>query len=435
MISLALRAIVADVLVDRGRRFPVLRRLRALAAVVVSCSLVVTLGTTTAWAQSASDSESTFNDIAIRDELIAAQESLLNIYRCRFNIDTHIVPGGCARGQPSQGPTEPGVFVGTPTQRELAVRDKLVADQELLLNVYRCRFNIDTQIVPGGCADGLLTRLDQLRGQMGSMTIDSMNEIRSPQPTLPVLQPDDGLSAIARAHAQAMADAQSFRGGYNFWARAYDFWARLEPDWDFWSIGSPVSTTRDLHDPRLARDLSAALLGDEGSRFRPCPQCTHLATGISVANGTAYATVIMAGRDAGGQLTEAEMAAVEAEMAGLVNELRASLGLNTLTYSPGVAAEARRWSQIMGARLDFNHNPYAGVGYPPGYSFEGENIATVKLTTTPSDAPKLSFGDFVNSPLHYAPMVNPETTHIGVGIVLKAGWLWITLNFASLPMS
>ncbi|WP_419850126.1 hypothetical protein [Candidatus Poriferisocius sp.] len=31
-----------------------------------------------------------------RDELIRQQEDLLNSYRCLFDVDTHIVPGGCA---------------------------------------------------------------------------------------------------------------------------------------------------------------------------------------------------------------------------------------------------------------------------------------------------------------------------------------------------
>ena len=39
--------------------------------------------------------ELTHADIAARDALIAQQENLLNEYRCLFNIDTHIVPGGC----------------------------------------------------------------------------------------------------------------------------------------------------------------------------------------------------------------------------------------------------------------------------------------------------------------------------------------------------
>lgn len=40
--------------------------------------------------------------IADRDTLIAAQESLLNDYRCLFDIDTQLVPGGCsAPAQPT----------------------------------------------------------------------------------------------------------------------------------------------------------------------------------------------------------------------------------------------------------------------------------------------------------------------------------------------
>ena len=40
------------------------------------------------------------SDITARDQLIFNQESLLNSYRCRFNVDTQIVPGGC----PTPGP-------------------------------------------------------------------------------------------------------------------------------------------------------------------------------------------------------------------------------------------------------------------------------------------------------------------------------------------
>lgn len=40
------------------------------------------------------------------------------------------------------------------TAEGIAVRDQLIADQEALLNVYRCMFDIDTEVVPGGCAGG-----------------------------------------------------------------------------------------------------------------------------------------------------------------------------------------------------------------------------------------------------------------------------------------
>ena len=90
-------------------------------------------------------------DVVMRDRLVADQETLLNVYRCLFDVDTGAVPGGCVNGEPARGPTQPGVFEGVPTQGDVDARDRLIADQEALLNVYRCQFNVDTQIVPGGC--------------------------------------------------------------------------------------------------------------------------------------------------------------------------------------------------------------------------------------------------------------------------------------------
>ncbi len=92
-------------------------------------------------------------DIEVRDRLIADQEALLNVYRCRFDIDTHIVPGDCANGAPKLPAKAPDPFAGVASAGEIAVRDQLVVDQEALLNVYRCRFDIDTHVVAGGCRE------------------------------------------------------------------------------------------------------------------------------------------------------------------------------------------------------------------------------------------------------------------------------------------
>ena len=86
-----------------------------------------------------------------RDSLIAAQESLLNAYRCLFTIDTIVVPGGCADGVPAEPAKQPDRFAGTPTRQEINQRDRLILSQEALLNVYRCLFSVDTSMVPGGC--------------------------------------------------------------------------------------------------------------------------------------------------------------------------------------------------------------------------------------------------------------------------------------------
>ena len=61
------------------------------------------------------------------------------------------MPDGCIDGQPAQGATEPGPFEGIPTEDDITVRDNLIVAQESLLNDYRCLFKIDAQIVPGGC--------------------------------------------------------------------------------------------------------------------------------------------------------------------------------------------------------------------------------------------------------------------------------------------
>ena len=68
-----------------------------------------------------------------------------------MTVDTEIVPDGCIDGQPAQGATEPGPFEGIPTEDDITVRDNLIVAQESLLNDYRCLFKIDAQIVPGGC--------------------------------------------------------------------------------------------------------------------------------------------------------------------------------------------------------------------------------------------------------------------------------------------
>ena len=241
---------------------------------------------------------------------------------------------------------------------------------------------------------------------------------------------DADLSAIAQQKAQLMADTSS-------WQNDFDFVTRLEPGWDVWRIGRSASAdvTPDHPDivTALATDFAAALVADGGDAQLACALCSHLGAAVATANGSTYATVIVAGAIPGEQLTEAAMVAAEAEMANLVNELRAFLDLDALEHHPDVAASARRWSQTMGAEGDFRHNFDLGNHYPPGHFLAGENIAAVKYSGDLSEAVRLSFGDFVNSGLHYATMTEPALTHHGHGIVVKAGWVWITQNFAAYP--
>ena len=96
-------------------------------------------------------SAQTVGDVEVRDRLIADQEALLNTYRCMFSVDVEVVPGGCSNGAPTLPAKDPAPFSGNPSPSDITVRDELVAAQEALLNTYRCRFRIDTQQVPKGC--------------------------------------------------------------------------------------------------------------------------------------------------------------------------------------------------------------------------------------------------------------------------------------------
>ena len=87
------------------------------------------------------------DEVALRDQLIANQENLLNAYRCMFFVDEDVVRGGCD----SPEAVEPGSTPENPTQSDLDIRDHLIRTQEDLLNAYRCRFSIDLELVSDGC--------------------------------------------------------------------------------------------------------------------------------------------------------------------------------------------------------------------------------------------------------------------------------------------
>ena len=97
----------------RNRLDKVLKTKVWLPALSIVATIVVMLGLLTAvGAQPHSETPSLADEISMRDQLIANQESLLNTYRCQFNIDTQVVPNGC--------PLDPAMA---------AVRDTVVAIQ------------------------------------------------------------------------------------------------------------------------------------------------------------------------------------------------------------------------------------------------------------------------------------------------------------------
>ena len=85
------------------------------------------------------------------NKLISEQSVLINDYRCRFNVDVRFVPGGCRDGQPAYPEWTAFTFIGSYRNVDLMKLEDLVTAQAALLNAYRCWFRVDMDAVPGGC--------------------------------------------------------------------------------------------------------------------------------------------------------------------------------------------------------------------------------------------------------------------------------------------
>ena len=69
------------------------------------------------------------SEVEARNRLIADQENLLNTYLCLFCVDTGVVPGGC----PNPDQVSPGIVPQNPTQQDIVVQDGLIQSQEALV--------------------------------------------------------------------------------------------------------------------------------------------------------------------------------------------------------------------------------------------------------------------------------------------------------------
>ncbi len=118
---------------------------------------------------------------------------------------------------------------------------------------------------------------------------------------------------------------------------------------------------------------------------------------------------------------EQRLSAAENQMVGLVQDLRAQRGAGPLAVSVDMSEVARSWSE----RLPdgFAHNPSVGAQIPSGWRAWGENIAYNVSVTAAFDA-------LANSPGHLSNMVHDDYTHVGVGVHVEDGLVYVTQVFA-----
>ena len=116
----------------------------------------------------------------------------------------------------------------------------------------------------------------------------------------------------------------------------------------------------------------------------------------------------------------------EAQFISRINSLRASKGLSQLQPHAELTGVARRWTDRMVAAGQISHNPNLGSQVGGNWSKLGENVGVGCCVDELMRA-------FINSPAHYANLVDPAWTHVGVGVTFSGdGRLYTTHNFMAL---
>jgi uncharacterized protein YkwD len=127
----------------------------------------------------------------------------------------------------------------------------------------------------------------------------------------------------------------------------------------------------------------------------------------------------------------ASLDSAEQDLVARINAFRVARGLPTLTVSDSLTSAAKWMSGDMSARNYFAHTSLDGrsptqrmadAGYPAFGTWTGEDLAAGYTAT--GDV----LNGWINSPAHYAVLVNPQYHAIGVGRGYASGstygWYW-----------
>lgn len=119
-------------------------------------------------------------------------------------------------------------------------------------------------------------------------------------------------------------------------------------------------------------------------------------------------------------------AGLESQFVSRINSLRASKGLSQLQVSGELVGVARAWTDRMVGAGQISHNPNLGSQVGGGWTKLGENVGVGYDVNGLMNA-------FIGSSAHYANLVDPSWTHVGVGVSHAAdGRIYTTHNFMAL---
>ena len=103
-----------------------------------------------------------------------------------------------------------------------------------------------------------------------------------------------------------------------------------------------------------------------------------------------------------------------------INSIRAGRGLPPLTLDPALHGSARRWAGVLAAEGGLRHSDLGQIPLP--FSIAGENVAVAGDVASAHLA-------LVRSPSHFANMVNPAYTKVGVSAQSGGGRMFVVEQF------
>jgi len=115
----------------------------------------------------------------------------------------------------------------------------------------------------------------------------------------------------------------------------------------------------------------------------------------------------------------------EARFLTLTNQLRASVGAPPLVADAALHTVAATWAVVMATAGVISHNPSLGVDVTVKWVRLGENVGVGSSVDIIQKA-------FVNSPHHYANIVDPGYTNVGIAVAYSLGQTFVVEDFLQL---
>jgi uncharacterized protein YkwD len=137
-----------------------------------------------------------------------------------------------------------------------------------------------------------------------------------------------------------------------------------------------------------------------------------------------FVAIILLAGFAAPKHADASITSAEWQLGSLINAARARAGKAALSPRTNISDVAHRWSANMASRNLLYHNPNLATAIRRllSWRYLGENVGY-------AGSVKEAFNAFMASAPHKANILNGRFNKVGLGVVVKNGRYWVTIDF------